>query len=58
MYTYREDAVVVSDRLITSRAPGTSFAFALALVEALCGHEARAKVAAPMLLTAEGAPRA
>ncbi len=36
--------------LITSRGPGTSFQFALAIVEHLCGAEAARAVAAPMLL--------
>jgi protein DJ-1 len=47
---YREESVVRDGELITSRGPGTAFAFALALVERLAG-EAKAKaVAAPMML--------
>ncbi|CAH8497828.1 unnamed protein product [Heterobilharzia americana] len=36
-YTYCEDNVVVDDKLVTSRGPGTAFAFAMKLVELLCG---------------------
>ncbi|GIW72710.1 MAG: 4-methyl-5(B-hydroxyethyl)-thiazole monophosphate biosynthesis protein [Planctomycetota bacterium] len=49
---YREEPVVRDGNLITSRGPGTAFAFALALVEALCGAERAAAVAAPMMLPA------
>ena len=34
-----------------SRGPGTVFAFALAIVEALCGEEKRKEVEAPMVLS-------
>ncbi len=47
---YREDAVVTDGDLITSRGPGTAFAFALALVARLCGADAAAAVRAPLLL--------
>ncbi|WFC99459.1 protein deglycase [Malassezia yamatoensis] len=49
-YDYQEQAVVVTDHLITSRGPGTTFLFALAIVEKLMGEETRAKVAEPMML--------
>ncbi|WFD40587.1 protein deglycase [Malassezia japonica] len=49
-YEYSEDHVVVTDHLVTSRGPGTSFAFALTLLEKLEGAEVRNKVAAPMVL--------
>lgn len=49
-YAYEDKAVVVAKSLVTSRGPGTSFVFALALVEKLMGPEVRAKVAAPMML--------
>ncbi|KAI3625039.1 hypothetical protein CBS9595_000400 [Malassezia furfur] len=49
-YAYEDKAVVVAKNLVTSRGPGTSFVFALALVEKLMGPEVRAKVAAPMML--------
>lgn len=35
VYTYSEDRVVVDDNVITSRSPGTSFLFALTIVEQL-----------------------
>ncbi|WFD08220.1 protein deglycase [Malassezia vespertilionis] len=49
-YEYREEPVVVAKNLVTSRGPGTSFAFALTLVEKLAGREVRDQVAAPMML--------
>lgn len=36
-----EDAVVVDGPIVTSRGPATAMAFALTLVEKLCGNEAR-----------------
>ncbi|KAF9484061.1 DJ-1 [Pholiota conissans] len=48
-FDYSEDAVVVSDNLITSRGPGTAFQFALTLVEMLCGSEIRERVRGPMV---------
>ncbi|KAG0757974.1 hypothetical protein G6F57_010266 [Rhizopus arrhizus] len=39
VYTYSEDRVVVSDNVITSRAPGTAFLFALTIAEKLVGSE-------------------
>lgn len=47
---YREEAVVVDGRLVTSRAPGTAFAFALKLVELLEGGAKAREVAGPMLV--------
>lgn len=41
---YREQAVVIDGRLVTSRGPGTAMDFALALVELLVGKETRDKV--------------
>ncbi|KAJ1033825.1 hypothetical protein NDA16_000035 [Ustilago loliicola] len=49
-YNYKEDRVVISNNLITSRGPGTSFEFALALVEALAGKEKREEIEPPMIL--------
>ncbi|CDS00729.1 uncharacterized protein SPSC_05036 [Sporisorium scitamineum] len=49
-YTYKEDRVVVSDNLITSRGPGTAFEFALAIVEALVGKEKRNEIEPPLIL--------
>jgi protein DJ-1 len=51
-YRYQEDRVVIANNLITSRGPGTSFEFALALVEALVGKEKRDEIAGPMILPA------
>ncbi|KAI0688389.1 DJ-1 [Cytidiella melzeri] len=48
-FEYSEDPVVVSGKLVTSRGPGTTFLFALTLVELLCGKEKRAEVAGPMI---------
>ncbi len=42
--------VVREGNLVTSQGPGTAFAFALGLVEALLGKEAAEKVAGPMLV--------
>ena len=44
--------VVVDGLLTTSRGPGTSFEFALALVEPLYGREKAAEVCKPMVLPA------
>ena len=41
---YSEDDVVVDGNIITSRGPGTAFAFALAVVQALCGNEITQRV--------------
>ncbi|KAI0032615.1 DJ-1 [Vararia minispora EC-137] len=48
-YDYREDPVIVSSNLITSRGPGTAFPFALTIVEMLCGPEKRKEVYEPMV---------
>ncbi|KAL5498541.1 hypothetical protein ACEPAH_1895 [Sanghuangporus vaninii] len=55
-YDYREDAVVVSGKLVTSRGPGTTFPFALKLVELLLGSEKRNKVQDPMAFPATAGP--
>ncbi|CAO3665511.1 unnamed protein product [Rhizopus stolonifer] len=39
VYTYSEERVVVSENVITSRGPGTSFLFALTIAEKLVGSE-------------------
>ncbi|KAL0579011.1 hypothetical protein V5O48_003006 [Marasmius crinis-equi] len=51
-FNYSEDSVVVSGNLITTRGPGTTFPFALTLVERLCGKEKRAEVHGPMVFPA------
>ncbi|EIW55537.1 DJ-1 [Trametes versicolor FP-101664 SS1] len=48
-FDYSEESVVISGKLVTSRGPGTTFPFALTLVELLCGKEKRAEVAGPMV---------
>lgn len=49
-YTYAEDRVVEDGNLITSRAPGTAFEFALAIVRHMVGEEKEKEVAAPLML--------
>lgn len=44
------EKVVVDGNLITSRGPGTTFDFALKLVELLQGPQIRAKISAPMMV--------
>lgn len=46
-----DDSVVEDGPLITSRGPGTALAFALALVERLCGADKRREIADELLLT-------
>jgi len=45
---YREQAVVIDGRVITSRGPGTAMDFALTLIELLAGKEKRRQVEAPL----------
>uniref|UniRef100_A0A6Q2ZL06 protein deglycase n=1 Tax=Esox lucius TaxID=8010 RepID=A0A6Q2ZL06_ESOLU len=49
-YKYSEARVEKDGHLITSRGPGTSFEFALAIVEELMGAEVAATVKAPLVL--------
>ncbi|KAF2708222.1 DJ-1 [Pleomassaria siparia CBS 279.74] len=49
-WEYSEDGVVVDGKIITSRGPGFSIAFALKMVELLQGVEKRNAVAGPMML--------
>lgn len=49
-YNYSESRVCVSNKLITSRGPGTAFEFALAIVKALQGPEMVEKISGPMML--------
>ncbi|MBN3293393.1 PARK7 deglycase, partial [Polypterus senegalus] len=49
-YTYSESRVEKDNNIITSRGPGTSFEFALAIVEALMGKEVVNQVKAPLVL--------
>ena len=54
-YDYQAEAVVTSTAaapgtLVTSRGPGTSMSFALALLEHLEGKEVRDKVEGPLIV--------
>jgi len=51
-WEYRDDRVVTSGKVITSRGPGTAMLFALTLVEAVVGKAKREEVQGPMI-TAE-----
>lgn len=48
---YREDSVVVDGNIVTSRGPGTSIEFALALVEQLAGRGKRDEVESGLVMT-------
>lgn len=50
-YKYQEDKVVVDDKLITSRGPGTAYDFALTIIDKLIGKEKASEVAQGLLLT-------
>ena len=50
LYAYKDSPVVVSDNFVTSRGPGTTFLFALTLVEKLVGLEKRNEISGPMML--------
>lgn len=52
-YQYQELPVAVSNNLVTSRGPGTTFLFALTLVEKLMGIDKRQEITGPMMLTPE-----
>lgn len=49
-FSYSEARVVKDNKIITSRGPGTSFEFALAIVEAVCGKDIKENVASPLIL--------
>ncbi|KAJ8780689.1 hypothetical protein J1605_000732 [Eschrichtius robustus] len=49
-YSYSENRVERDGLILTSRGPGTSFEFALAIVEALAGKEVADQVKAPLVL--------
>ncbi len=49
-YKYSEARVQKDGNVITSRGPGTSFEFALTIVEELMGAEVAAQVKAPLVL--------
>lgn len=46
--TYQQDRVVVDDKVITSRGPGTAMDFALTLIELLLGKAKRDEVEVPL----------
>lgn len=48
-YTFVNEKVVQDGKLITSQGPSTVFAFALKIIESLCGKEASDKVAQGIL---------
>ncbi|KAJ1964877.1 hypothetical protein GGI12_001138 [Dipsacomyces acuminosporus] len=52
-FEYKEQRVVIDNNLITSRGPGTTFEFALAIVSKLVGIERAREVAGPMILDIE-----
>lgn len=49
-YSYTESRVEKDGQILTSRGPGTSFEFALAIVEALNGKAVADQVKAPLVL--------
>lgn len=49
-YCYSESRVEKDGNILTSRGPGTSFEFGLAIVEALMGKEVAEQVKAPLIL--------
>jgi protein DJ-1 len=49
-FNYLEEDVIIDGKLITSRGPGTSFLFALTLVEQLVGKAKRDEVQKPMMM--------
>ncbi|XP_078094941.1 Parkinson disease protein 7 homolog [Mustelus asterias] len=49
-YTYSEARVQIDGNILTSRGPGTSFEFGLAIIEQLLGKEEAEKVKAPLVL--------
>jgi len=51
-WEYSEERVVVDNKVITSRGPGTALLFSLTIVEALAGKAKREEVAGPMICPA------
>lgn len=49
-YSYKQDRVVIDGNLITSRGPGTSLEFSLAITAALVGQETADTVGKAMLV--------
>lgn len=48
---YLKDEVVVTDRVVTSRGPGTALSFALSLVQVIRGKETRERLSSQMLVS-------
>ena len=48
-FQYLEDSVVIDDKVVTSRGPGTAMDFALSLIELLAGKVRRDEVEGPLL---------
>jgi len=49
-YKYSQDRVVVEEKVISSRGPGTALEWSLTMVELLAGKDKRDEVAAGMVL--------
>lgn len=49
-YCYSEARVCRDGTIITSRAPGTTFEFALCIVQVLCGESVAKDIAGPMFV--------
>ncbi|KAJ3561885.1 hypothetical protein NP233_g9924 [Leucocoprinus birnbaumii] len=48
-FDYSEESVVVSGKLVTTRGPGSTFAFILTLVELIQGEDKRLEISPPMM---------
>ncbi|KAI9765453.1 MAG: hypothetical protein M1840_007412 [Geoglossum simile] len=49
-WAYGEERVIVSNKVVTSKGPGTAMLFALTMVELLLGETKRNEISAPMML--------
>lgn len=49
-YKYSENRVEKDGNILTSRGPGTSFEFGLAIIETLMGKEVSDQVKSPLIL--------
>jgi protein DJ-1 len=52
-YAPDEERVVVDDKVITSRGPGTALLFSLTIVEELCGKAKRNEITGPLMCAKE-----
>ncbi|KAF5350606.1 hypothetical protein D9756_008653 [Leucocoprinus leucothites] len=48
-FDYSEESVVISGKLVTTRGPGSTFPFALTLVELIQGKDKRKEISPPMM---------